>query len=96
MNEEGGELAFLPQGTAIIPADKTDQIINNSTSSESASFQDHSTFSPQISITLTGETAAPDAAESIADKVRELMEQFWEEKKEQEYHHRAMQGGFAR
>ena len=96
MNEEGGELAFLPQGTAIIPADKTDQIINNSTSSESASFQDHSTFSPQISITLTGETAAPDAAEIIADKVREMMEQFWEEKKEQEYHQRAMQGGFAR
>jgi phage-related protein len=27
MNEEGGELAYLPQGTAIVPSDKTDRIL---------------------------------------------------------------------
>ncbi|GHU71759.1 hypothetical protein FACS1894184_18960 [Clostridia bacterium] len=29
INEEGGELAFLPQGTAIVPADKTDRILED-------------------------------------------------------------------
>ena len=49
-------MAYLPSGTAIIPADKTDEIINNSTSSSSVTYEDHSTFSPTISITLGGET----------------------------------------
>lgn len=31
MNEEGGELAVLPRGSTIIPADKSEQIVNNIT-----------------------------------------------------------------
>lgn len=38
INERGGEMAYLPSGTAIIPADKTDEIINNSTSSSSVTY----------------------------------------------------------
>ena len=93
MNEEGGELAYLPSGTAIIPADKTDEIINNTTSS--SEYVDSSTFSPQISITLGG-SASPEDGESIAQQLRDMMEKFWREKKEEEYHNRAMQGAFAR
>lgn len=93
MNEEGGELAYLPSGTAIIPADKTDEIINNSTSS--SEYVDSSTFAPQISITLGGD-ADPETADDLAKKIEDLMEKFWREKKEQEYHDRAMQGAYAR
>ena len=94
MNEEGGELAYLPSGTAIIPADKTDEIINN-TSTSSSEYVDNSTFSPQISVTMSG-GGDPDVADAMAEKVKSIMEQFWREKKEEEYHHRAMQGAFAR
>lgn len=92
MNEEGGELAYLPSGTAIIPADKTDEIISNSTSSE---YVDSSTFAPQISISL-GDDVSPETADDLAQTIKDLMEKFWREKKEQEYHDRAMQGAYAR
>ncbi len=93
MNEEGGELAYLPSGTAIIPADKTDEIINNSTTS--SEYVDSSTFAPQISISI-GEGGAQADPDGIAQKVQEMMEKFWREKKEEEYHRRAMQGAYAR
>ncbi len=95
MNEEGGELAFLPQGTAIIPADKTDEIINNSTSNTNSSYTDSSSFAPQISITLGG-GGDPAQADDMEVRLRALLEQFWREKKEEDYRNRAMQGAFAR
>ena len=94
INERGGEMAYLPSGTAIIPADKTDEIINNSTSSSSVTYEDHSTFSPTISITLGGETTKADA-EEIVRRVKQVMEDFWQEKKEEEYHERTLQGAYA-
>lgn len=94
INERGGEMAYLPSGTAIIPADKTDEIINNSTSSSSVTYEDHSTFSPTISITLGGETTKADA-EEIVRRVKQAMEDFWQEKKEEEYHERTLQGAYA-
>lgn len=94
INERGGEMAYLPSGTAIIPADKTDEIINNSTSSSSVTYEDHSTFSPTISITLGGETTKADA-EEIVRRVKQTMEDFWQEKKEEEYHERTLQGAYA-
>ena len=48
INEEGGELAILPGGSKIIPADQTDNIINASRHSRSI------VFSPQISISMSG------------------------------------------
>ena len=94
MNEEGGELAYLPSGTAIIPADKTDEIINNSTSTES-SYTDSSTFSPHISISLGGGGKDVDI-DGLDSHILELLEKWYREKKEDEYHNRAMQGAYAR
>lgn len=48
INEEGGELAILPGGSKIIPADQTDNIINASRHSRSI------VFAPQISISMSG------------------------------------------
>lgn len=70
------------------------EIINNSTSSSSVTYEDHSTFSPTISITLGGETTKADA-EEIVRRVKQAMEDFWQEKKEEEYHERTLQGAYA-
>lgn len=96
MNEEGGELAYLPSGTAIIPADQTEKIINDSTTNNSAvEYTDSSTFSPQLSI-VVGEGGGPIDEEALLARIRDQMEQFWREKKEEEYHKRALQGAHAR
>ena len=44
-----------------------------------------------ISITLGGETTKADA-EEIVRRVKQAMEDFWQEKKEEEYHERTLQG----
>ena len=97
MNEEGGELAYLPSGTAIIPADQTEKIINDSTTNNSSAveYTDSSTFSPQLSI-VVGEGGGPVDEEALLARIRDQMEQFWREKKEEEYHKRALQGAHAR
>lgn len=111
INEDGGELAYLPGGSAIIPADKTDAILGdeasssaageivNNDSSSSTTYEDNSTFAPEISIsvTVTGDTASdPDEfADLIAQKCRDEAEKLWRQKKEQELHDRAMQEGHA-
>lgn len=98
MNEEGGELAYLPSGTAIIPADQTDKIINDATTtnnSSTAEYTDSSTFAPQLSIVM-GEGGGAVDEEALLARIRDQMEQFWREKKEEEYHKRALQGAHAR
>lgn len=94
MNEEGGELAYLPSGTAILPADKTDAVIRSSTSTSTAAYEDNSQFAPEIHITLSG-NVEEETADELAKKLRDVLETFWREKKEQEYHERVMQDGYA-
>lgn len=56
IHEEGGELAFLPGGTAIVPADKTDRILSmNSSTSKNVNVDIH--------ITVDGATSAQDKSE---------------------------------
>ena len=74
--------------------DKTDEIINNSTSTES-SYTDSSTFSPHISISLGGGGKDVDI-DGLDSHILELLEKWYREKKEDEYHNRAMQGAYAR
>lgn len=111
INEDGGELAYLPGGSAIIPADKTDAILGDETSSSAAgeivnndssnstTYEDNSTFAPEISIsvTVTGDTASDpeELADLIAQKCKDEAEKLWRQKKEQELHDRAMQEGHA-
>ena len=97
MNEEGGELAFLPSGTAIIPADKTDEIIRSSTSGSTVVYEDRSSVSLTVHVHIDGGNGAEEDGlpDRIAQRVRQEVESLLQEKKEQEFHIRAMQGGYA-
>ena len=57
MNEEGGELAFLPSGTAILPADRSEQlldnVVNNVVNNEEQNRQ--LSFAPIIQIDVNGQ-----------------------------------------
>lgn len=56
INEEGGELAYLPGGTAIVPADKTDRILARPGGSAKS-------VNVDIHITVDGSTSAQDKSE---------------------------------
>ena len=95
MNEEGGELAILPGGSAIVPADQTDRLMksfsntaNTNTSSRSIS------ISPTIPITIQGNADASTIAE-METMFRALFRDLYQEAQEQDYTDRAMQAGYA-
>lgn len=76
INEEGGELAILPGGSQIIPADQTDNIINASRHSKSV------TFAPQISVTMSGNASDAEKAETktwFMQMCREAFQQMQDE-----------------
>ena len=60
INEEGGEMAILPGGSKIIPADQTDNIINTSRHSKAV------TFAPQISVTMSGNASEEEKQQTKA------------------------------
>lgn len=95
MNEQGGELAILPGGSAIIPADQTDRLVssfsqNNTTNQNSSSV----TLSPQISINVTGGDGAS-VAEEVEARIRALFNDLYAEAQERDYSNRALQQGYA-
>ena len=57
INEQGGELAILPSGTQIIPADKSAALISRSTRTTS------NVFAPVMNVTLSGRATEGDKAE---------------------------------
>ena len=94
MNEEGGELAILPGGTAIIPADQTDRLVqsfasNNTTNQGSKQI----TLAPSIQITVSGGDSS--AAANIKEQLRALFQELYQEAQEQDYTDRIMQHGYA-
>ena len=55
MNEEGGELAILPGGSAIIPADQTDRLMKSYTNNTTNNRSSRSvSFAPSVQITIAG------------------------------------------
>ena len=93
INEEGGEVAFLPQGTAILPADRSEQLMqtyHNEQSSKSAQKVTHNTFH----ITVSG-----DVPESTIRRLKEellrAMEQARQEDQDDEDVRETVQFAFA-
>lgn len=91
INEEGGEVAFLPRGTAIIPADKSARLVEsveNSTTNNSTSTA--TTFAPSINVQIEVQgNADQNTADTIAQQVRQQVEavcrKVYDEMRQQEY-----------
>ena len=96
MNEEGGELAVLPGGSAIIPADQTDRLMS-SFSSNTTNQQNSKTvtLSPHIEITVQGGGDPQATAEAVEARIRALFGELYAEAQERDYTDRAMQQGYA-
>lgn len=90
INERGGELAFLPSGSAIIPADKSQQIIDGSRSQNSISVS--APFSPVIHISISGE-ADPAKQDLLSGKAREELWELFQEWKQEDAIRMAIQQG---
>ena len=94
MNEEGGELAILPGGTAIIPADQTDRLMQSFSSNTTTNQGGKQIIlSPNIQITVTGGDSS--AAVNIKEQLRALFSELYQEAQEQDYTDRIMQHGYA-
>ena len=94
MNEEGGELAILPGGTAIIPADQTDRLVQSFASSNTTNQGSKQiTLAPSIQITVSGGDSS--AAANIKEQLRALFQELYQEAQEQDYTDRIMQHGYA-
>lgn len=79
----GGELAYLPGGTAVVPADKTDRIIGRRGGKVI-------TFAPQISITMTG-SATEEEQTALEERIRQVMREEYERLRAQEAEDEAIQ-----
>ena len=80
INEEGGEVAFLPQGTAIIPADKSEQLIAGASSNINSS----SSFSPSLTLQVQG-NVDQGTADSLMAQAEAMFRRLYKEMREEEY-----------
>jgi len=91
INERGGEMAYLPSGSTIIPADKSDQIINNS---RSQNVNNTTQFSPEVKIEISGNVSSESAA-TLQAELKQTMRELWSEMQEDHYMNMAIQQGNA-
>ncbi|MBS6956518.1 MAG: hypothetical protein KH230_25235 [Enterocloster asparagiformis] len=74
INERGGEMAYLPAGSTIIPADKSEQIINSSRQQNVAV---SAPFSPTVTIDIHG-NVDQGTMELITDETKRALRELWE------------------
>ena len=84
INEEGGELAILPGGTQIIPADQTDNLINASCHSKSI------TFAPQFNIQLSG-NPSEEQLQTLEERIMEIARRMFEQMQDEDSSVEALQ-----
>ncbi len=93
MNERGGELAVLPSGSAIIPADQTDRLMQSYTSTTNNS-NSVSMAAPSIQISIQGNADA-DTVNDMEARLRAIFADLYQEAQERDYMSRSLQAGFA-
>lgn len=91
INERGGELAFLPSGSVIVPADKSDKIMDGG---RSQTMSVSAPFAPEIKIEVSG-GGGIDMAAAIKDELRQLMKELYQEMQEEHFMSLAIQQGNA-
>ena len=90
INEEGGEVAFLPKGSAIIPADKSERLINGAAQSVSGG----GSFAPSVQITLQGNMDG-ETADRLTQQIEEVFKRLYREAREDEYDTMAIKHAYA-
>lgn len=78
INERGGEIAYLPSGSTIVPADKSEQIIAGG---RQQSIKNDVNFNPTIRIEILGGSneGTPGMMEDLKQTVKELYQEMQEE-----------------
>lgn len=92
VNERGGELAVLPDGSEVVPADQTDRILRGDKGGKSL------TLSPTFNVQLGGTATEEDKAaleEWLREKVKELARVAMEEMQDEDAFEANLQGSFA-
>lgn len=84
MNEEGGELAMLPSGTQIIPADRSQQLINQIANNQSST-RVEAPFSPTVTIAVYGSGLSDQDKELLKQEMLDAMRKEYHEWKSEEY-----------
>lgn len=91
INEEGGEVAFLPKGTAIIPADKSERLINGAAQSVSGG---GGSFAPSVQITVQGNMDG-ETADRLTQQIEEVFKRLYREAREDEFDTMAIKHAYA-
>lgn len=90
INEEGGEVAFLPKGSAIIPADKSERLIEGASGNVNSS----NSFAPSLQISIQG-----NADQSVLDEAlrrsEEMFKRLYQEAREDELTTMSIKNGYA-
>ncbi|UWO83120.1 hypothetical protein NQ487_19830 [Hungatella hathewayi] len=91
INERGGEIAYLPSGSTIIPADKSEQIIKGS---QQQNVSVSAPFTPVVNIDIHG-NVDPGTAASLKDEIKQTMRELYQEFKNEDAMNMAIQQGNA-
>lgn len=82
INERGGELAFLPSGSAIVPADQSDRLMASMTNNSSKS-ETTSSFEPKIEIVVQG-SADSGTIDEMTAKLKAMCKELYDEMRQDE------------
>lgn len=91
VNEEGGEMAILPSGTTILPADRSKQLIESVASGQNNNVVSKS-FAPVVNIYPPANMDSSQV-DDLEDRVRRLLREFKSEMDEDDYTNLAIQFG---
>ena len=98
MNEQGGELAVLPGGSAIIPADQTERLMQSYTNFVTNSNTNNNTsntsrtsvvINPSFTIKIEGNAGDERAMSALEDRLRSIFRDLYQEAQEEDYTARA-------
>lgn len=104
MNEQGGELAVLPGGSAIIPADQTERLMQSYTNFVTNSNTNNNTsntsrtsvvINPSFTIKIEGNAGDEHTMSALEDHLRSIFRDLYQEAQEEDYTARALQAGYA-
>ena len=88
INEEGGEIAVLPSGSKVIPADKSEAIVNSSRHSK------RFLFAPQISVVMSG-TPSTEEQQRTKEWFKQMCREAYEEMQDEDSREEALEESFA-